>query len=83
MLHGLLIWALLRELKQQPAANAFLLSLVAAKLAWEQFSGPIPGSETIAKGRVIVDAHLYGSLGGALLWSLESGVAKITREDVE
>ena len=83
VLHGLLIWVLLRELKQNTAANAFLLLLVILKLAWEQLSGPIPGSEAIAKGRVIVDAHLYGGLGGALLWSLEIGISKFTREVVE
>lgn len=83
VLHGLLIWVLLRELKQHTAANALLLSLVVIKLAWEQFSGPIPGSEVIAKGRVIVDAHLYGGLGGALLWLLETGILKFTREVVE
>jgi hypothetical protein len=36
------------------------------KLAWEQFSGPLPGSEGTAGGPVIVDSHLFGALGGAL-----------------
>ena len=83
VLHGLLVWALLREIRQHTAANAILLSLIVLKLAWEQLSGPIPGSETLAKGRVIVDAHLYGGLSGALIWSLESGVSKFSREVVE
>ncbi len=82
VLHGLLIWALLREIDQHPGANGLLLALVCVKLAWEQVSGPIPGSEAIAKGRVIVDAHLYGGLSGALLWALERGVAKIQNRGV-
>ncbi len=76
ILHGLLVWALLREIRQHPT-NAVLLLLLIAKLIWEQLSGPIPGSEAIAKGRVIVDAHLYGGLSGALLWSMETGISKI------
>ena len=83
VLHGLLIWGLLRELRPPIATDLFLLSLVFFKLAWEQFSGPIPGSETIAKGRVIVDAHLYGGLTGTLLWLLEKRISKFTRELVE
>ena len=77
VLHGLLIWALLRDLRRHTAGNLLLLMLVIGKLAWEQVGGPLPGSESIAKGRVIVDAHLYGALGGALLWSVEFSRSKI------
>ena len=40
--------------------------IVAGKLAWEQFAGPLPGSESGSGGPVIVDAHLYGAVGGLL-----------------
>ena len=42
--------------------SAFLL----AKLAYEQLIGPLPFSSA-SSGTVIVDAHLYGALAGALL----------------
>lgn len=79
VLHGLIIWALLRDFQRQPVSNGLLLVLVILKLAWEQFSGPVPGSESIAKGRVIVAAHLYGGLAGVLLWLLEIGIRKLSR----
>lgn len=47
--------------------EAFVLAIViVGKLAWEQILGPIPGSESASGGPVIVDAHLYGALGGLL-----------------
>ena len=47
--------------------NGFiLLLLLVAKISWEQFSGPVPGSELTSGGPVVVDAHLYGALGGVL-----------------
>jgi len=83
VLHGLLVWALLRGLAGQPVGNGLLLGLLAAKLAWEQWSGPLPGSEAVAQGLVIVDAHLYGAVGGGLLWGLELGVRRIRNEVTE
>jgi len=46
------------------AEGALLLALLAAKLAWEQTFGPLPGSAEAAGGPVVVDAHLYGAIGG-------------------
>ncbi len=43
-----------------------LLVAIMLKLTWELFMGPIPGSESTAGGPVIVQAHLYGSMGGLL-----------------
>jgi len=44
-----------------------LLVLVVGKLVWEQLTGALPGSESIAGGEVLVDAHLYGAIGGAVI----------------
>lgn len=46
--------------------GGILIGLLVFKLFWEQIAGPVPGSEAISGGRVIVDAHLYGALGGLL-----------------
>jgi len=66
-LHGLIIAGTLADLRTFPKSAGLLLVLVAGKLAWEQFAGALPGSESVAGGRVLVDAHLYGAIGGALL----------------
>jgi rhomboid family GlyGly-CTERM serine protease len=71
VLHGLLVWALLRQWQSQPRLQTLMLGLVALKLAWEQVSGPLPGSAALLSGRIIVEAHLYGALAGALLWVLQ------------
>lgn len=68
ILHGLLIWALLHQLKSQPVASALIMLFVVGKLLWEQWQGPLPGSETLAHGSVIIDAHLYGAVTGIILW---------------
>ena len=68
-LHGLIIAGCLADLRTYPKSAATLLTLVAAKLAWEQFSGPLPGSESTAGGSVVVDSHLYGAIGGAIIGS--------------
>ena len=70
-LHGLLALALLRQWRIQPVTGGLLLTLFAAKIIWEQASGPLPGSEAWVAGRVIVDAHLYGAICGGLIWLLE------------
>lgn len=68
-LHGLIIAGCLADLRSYPKSAATLLTLVVAKLAWEQFSGPLPGSESTAGGSVVVDSHLYGAVGGAIIGS--------------
>ena len=70
-LHGLLIWALLWQLQTERMLSTILMLCVVSKLAWEQWLGPLPGSESMASGRVIVDAHLYGAVCGGILWSIE------------
>jgi len=66
LLHGLLAAGIVTRLKDIDAETAILLLLLIAKISWEQWSGPIPGSESTSGGPVIVDAHLYGALGGVL-----------------
>ena len=64
LLHGLLAAGLLRGLLARDRESLILAAFVVAKLAWEQFGGPLPGSEATSGGTVIVDAHLYGAVGG-------------------
>ena len=66
LLHGILAAGLVERLRRPTLETVILALLVLGKLGWEQFSGPLPGSEGTAGGPVVVDAHLYGALGGAL-----------------
>ncbi len=82
LVHGLLVAGLYGRIRQQDKESMVLLGFVLAKLAWEQLSGaPLPGSEATSGGTVIVDAHLYGAiggaLGGALLWRRDEPRAAI------
>ncbi len=68
VLHGLFIFGALREIRYYPVSGYVLLLLLIAKLTWEFFMGPLPGSEEFTGGRVLTDAHLYGAIGGATVW---------------
>ena len=72
LLHGLLAAGLLSGIVARDRESIALAAFVVAKLAWEQIGGPLPGSEATSGGTVIVEAHLYGAIGGllaaALLW---------------
>lgn len=65
-LHGLFAAGLVASLTSRQRAEWLLLAVFIAKLAWEQSVGPTPGTAELAGGNVIVDAHLYGALAGAL-----------------
>jgi rhomboid family GlyGly-CTERM serine protease len=73
LLHGLLAAGIVTRLRKIDAETAILLLLLVAKISWEQFSGPVPGSESTSGGPVVVDAHLYGALGG-ILGALLAGI---------
>lgn len=66
-LHALIIAGTLADLRTYPRSAGILLLLVVGKLIWEQLAGALPGSESVAGGQVLVDAHLYGAIGGAVI----------------
>lgn len=66
LLHGLLVAGLFVGTIRGDREAMALGVLVIGKLAWEQVAGPLPGSESTSGGAVIVDAHLYGAVGGLL-----------------
>jgi rhomboid family GlyGly-CTERM serine protease len=66
VLHGLLIAGSLRDSLARNFTGVIMLLAVIIKLIWEQINGPMPGSEAAAGGKVIVDAHLYGAVGGVV-----------------
>jgi rhomboid family GlyGly-CTERM serine protease len=66
LLHGMLAAGIVAGLADRKYEALVLAIVVTGKLAWEQFAGPLPGSEATSGGAVIVDAHLYGVIGGAI-----------------
>ena len=72
VLHGLFLYGALREIRFYPASGYVLTAVLIAKLSWEFFNGALPGSEDMAGGRVLTEAHLLGAIGGTLVWLGES-----------
>jgi rhomboid family GlyGly-CTERM serine protease len=75
VLHGVLAAGAIAWWRHESKGFAAVLTVVlVAKLAWEQGRGALPLSGDMP---VIVDAHLYGAIGGALaasaLWALRRG----------
>ncbi len=66
LLHGWLAAGIVAALSKGRLDAGLLAALIVAKLVFEQWQGPIPGSAESAGGPVIVDAHLYGGIAGAL-----------------
>lgn len=66
VLHGLFIAPLIVRIRSGWRFEWVLLAAVTGKLIWEQVTGPLPGSEDLAGGNVIVNSHLYGAIAGIL-----------------
>ncbi|MCG8435248.1 MAG: rhombosortase, partial [Gammaproteobacteria bacterium] len=66
VLHGLLAAGALGLVAHRRFGGWTILSFLAAKLAWEQWQGPLPFTASTAGGPVIVDAHFYGAIAGAV-----------------
>ena len=69
-LHGVMSAGTVAHLKRRDWDAWILVAFIVGKLAWEQTQGPLPLSGTEGELRVVVDAHLYGAIGGLLvaLW---------------
>jgi rhomboid family GlyGly-CTERM serine protease len=61
VLHGVLAAAVFVRLRRGDLEGWLLAGLLLAKIAYEQIHGPLPFAGDMP---VVVDAHLYGALGG-------------------
>jgi len=61
VLHGVMAAGTLAHLRRGERDGWVLAAFLLGKLAWEQWVGPLPLS---GRDPVVVDAHLYGVLGG-------------------
>ena len=71
VLHGLFLYGALREIRFYPLSGYVLVAILLGKLGYETLFGALPGSEDMAGGRVLTEAHLLGAIGGVLVWLLE------------
>ncbi|MBL4712734.1 MAG: rhombosortase [Gammaproteobacteria bacterium] len=71
VLHGLFLYGALREIRFYPVSGYVLVVVLITKLMWEFFYGALPGSEDMAGGRVLTQAHLLGAIGGVSVWLVE------------
>jgi rhomboid family GlyGly-CTERM serine protease len=71
VLHGLFLYGALCEIRFYPASGYVLVIVLVGKLLWEFFNGALPGSEELAGGRVLTEAHLLGATGGIAVWFVE------------
>lgn len=74
VLHGLFAIGCIAMLRDGDRAGILAAALLAAKLAWEHWHGPLP----LEDGPVVTAAHLYGAIGGVLagLAFLAAGTAR-------
>lgn len=63
MLHGLLVGGAMDQARGADPLARWVLVIVSIKLVWEQLVGPLPFA---GDSVVVIDAHLYGALGGLL-----------------
>lgn len=66
LLHGMFAAGLVAQVRESPTETVAMGVLMIGKIIYEQSVGPLPGSEATSGGAVVVDAHLYGALAGAL-----------------
>ena len=67
ILHTLFVLGGLADILVRKWEGIMFTLLITAKIIYEQNIGPLPGSEESAGGPVLVDAHMYGAIFGALI----------------
>jgi rhomboid family GlyGly-CTERM serine protease len=68
VLHAMFITGCLYDLRTGRWDSKLLLLLIIGKLFWEQWYGPLPGSQKTTGGNIVVDAHLFGALMGLITY---------------
>lgn len=79
VLHGLFAAGALAEWRDGRRSGLWLLVGLALKLAWEQTLGALPLTASASGGPVVVDAHLYGTLGALAAYGLMRSVGRASR----
>lgn len=77
VLHALFIAGAITEIRRFPVSGWLFFIALIVKLGWEQFNGAMPGSESLIKGNVVVDSHMYGAIAGLLFFAVPWLVRKL------
>ena len=67
VLHGLFVLGGIADIQHRKWEGIGFTVIILGKVVYEQFSGPLPGSEETAGGPVLVDAHFFGAMIGLVL----------------
>ena len=65
-MHGLLAAGVADGARNGQLDSLIIGGLLSIKIIYEQLVGPLPGSIDASGGDVVVAAHLYGAIAGAL-----------------
>jgi rhomboid family GlyGly-CTERM serine protease len=76
VLHGLVAAAAIALIRFAPRMAVTVLAILTAKLAWEAFRGALPFTAELSGGDVIVEAHLWGAVGGVVAALLLTGLRR-------
>jgi rhomboid family GlyGly-CTERM serine protease len=68
ILHGMLLLGTLRKEQFPPLVKGLILAALFLKIGMEQVHGPSSKTVALIGGEVVVDAHLFGAISGALIW---------------
>jgi len=67
VLHGVIAAGSLSSLgREQTKSSLVIVAALLAKLGFEHWFGPLPLTQSASAGPVVVAAHLYGAVGGAM-----------------
>ena len=66
VLHGLLVFGAIIQIQKQTLFYALILFILIGKLIYEQAFGSSRELEYLIGGGVVINAHLYGAIGGGL-----------------
>ena len=66
VLHGLVAAAGVWLMGTAPGVGIPVLATLVGKIVWETVGGPLPMSAELSGGDVIVQAHLWGAIGGII-----------------
>ncbi|MCG7539780.1 rhombosortase [Pseudoalteromonas sp. OF7H-1] len=67
LLHGLIVWGALEDIKRKLTTGYLLFIGVWAKICWEQYAGASTDVAKLIDSRVAIEAHLFGAVGGVVL----------------
>ncbi|MDH3327253.1 MAG: rhombosortase [Gammaproteobacteria bacterium] len=67
VLHGLFVLGGIADIQHRKWEGIGFTAIIIGKVIYEQFAGPLPGSEETAGGPVLVDAHFYGTIIGLIV----------------